>query len=200
VRVRRLAAVAALATAVIVPAGSAVAVASVKSPSPFGVQAPHASGKGKNDKPAKPAKPPKPVKVNFTAEGTVTAVDAAAGTVTVAAKGGTTDVRGSSVTIAVPATTRIVVNGARGALADLAAGFRITVTGSRAGTDYTAGKIEARGKRVKPNPSTSPTPAPTGSATPAPTPSDSTAPAPTPTDSATPAPAVTPTPTDTPTA
>jgi hypothetical protein len=100
-------------------------------------------------------------KSSFTATGTITAVDQAAGTVTVAAKGGTKDVRGKTVTVSVGATTRIRVGGAGKALADLAAGYRVTVVGVRRDSTYTAGRIEAT-KAVKHSP------APSGDATPEP--------------------------------
>jgi hypothetical protein len=104
----------------------------------------------------------KPAKVVFAATGTITAVDTAAGTVTVAARHGSKDVRGKTLTVAVGSTTRIWVGGARKALADLAAGYRITVVGVRQDTTYTATGIEAR-EVAKKTPSDDATPVPSSS-------------------------------------
>jgi hypothetical protein len=91
-------------------------------------------------------------------------------------------VKGTTITITVPSTTRILLKGVRKTLADLAVGYRITVTGTRTGSIYTAARVEATKNRAKPAPSAS-TPAPSDSASPAPThsatpdPSPSTSPA-----------------------
>ena len=140
---RRTALAAALAAAVTVPAVSIATAAYAKEGHPASQ---HAG---------------KPVKVAFTAIGTITAVDTAAGTVTVAAKGGTKDVRGKTVSVAVGGTTRIRVGGGGKALADLVAGYRVTVVGVRRQTTYTASRIEAT--KVAKHP-----PAPSGDATPEP--------------------------------
>jgi hypothetical protein len=112
----------------------------------------------------------------FAANGSVAAVSAADASVTVAVKSGTKDVKGQSITIGVASTTRIVVNGARKTLSDLAAGYRITVTGTHTGSLYTAAKIEANGVRTQPTPSTSPTTGPTPSGDPSATESPATPP------------------------
>jgi hypothetical protein len=140
-----------------------VAVAANKSPAVS-----HPSGKSsKSDKSTK-----KPKVVKFTASGRVTAVDATAGTVTIKVKGGTKDVKRTTVTVTVPATARIVVNGAGRTLADVAAGFGVTVTGTHAGDMLTATRIEARGKKPVTKPSASPTPSPTPSDDVTPEPTD----------------------------
>ena len=137
-RLRTAALALVLSTAAVVPlAGTASAAAPAHRPA--AVQ----KAPAKPAKPEKPAKPVKQVKVAFTASGTTTAVDPAAGTVTVSAKGGTKDVRGRTVTVTVADTARIVRDDAPATLADLAAGDRITVTGTRAGTVYTALKVQA---------------------------------------------------------
>jgi hypothetical protein len=183
VRIRRIAVAALLATAVVVPSASGVAVAKGK-PSAVSPSTGKSDKHGKNDKSGKAAKP-----VKFVASGTVTAVDAGAGTVTVKVKGGTKDVRRTTVTVTVPSTARIVVNGAGKTLADIAVGYGITVTGTHAGDVLTAVRIEARGRKgaVKPSPAPSAGPTPTTSPEPpddvTPTPADS----PTPTDSSSPA-------------
>lgn len=142
---RRTALALALATAVTVPAVSITTAAYAKDGGP----GTHTS---------------KPAKVAFTATGTITAVDTTAGTLTVAVKGGTKDVRGKTVTVAVGATTRIRVGGARKTLADLAAGYRVTVVGARQDTAYTAGLVEASAPaKHKPTPSDDTTPEPSGS-------------------------------------
>ncbi|BEL02236.1 hypothetical protein Q0Z83_004270 [Actinoplanes sichuanensis] len=179
-RMRRSAAAVALAVAVVVPTAVTGVAAYAKSPSPA------ASSVVTDKKP----KPDNKKKTPFQASGTVTGVDAAAGTVTVAARSGTKDVRGKTVTMTVAADARIVLNGKKVKLAALAAGLKVSVTGTRTDTAYLAGKIQAAGK-VKPAPSPStPTTPPTAS----PSPSDSVSPAPTessspaPTESSSPAP------------
>ena len=165
-RIRRTTAALALVAAVIVPAASTATAAYAKHGSSHS-QAPH-----------------KPAKVAFTATGTITAVDTAAGTVTVAAKGGTKDVRGKTVTMTVGAGSRVSLNGKRKSLSALAAGYRITVLGVRQAATYNALRIEATAPKArKPKPAAS-TPPPSEVATP--TPSDDATPAPS--DDATPAP------------
>ncbi|MFC7530650.1 hypothetical protein [Actinoplanes sp. GCM10030250] len=110
----------------------------------------------------------KKVKVAFSASGTVTAADAAKGTITMTVKGGAKDVRGRTVTISVPSSARIVLNGRKVQVGALAAGHKITVTGTRIDSVYTAAKIQASGKAVKPAPTK---PAPSPSATPTASPS-----------------------------
>jgi hypothetical protein len=146
VHMRRTALALALATAVTVPSVSITTAAFAR------------------DRPAGTHPVSKPAKVAFTAAGTITAVDTAAGTVTVAAKGGTKDVRGKTVTVAVGSTTRIRVGGARKTLADLAVGYRVAVVGVRQDTTYTAGLIEASAAaKHTPTPSDDTTPEPSGS-------------------------------------
>jgi hypothetical protein len=146
VRIRRASAALALAAAVIVPTATTATAAYAKH--------------GSSDAPAAH----QPAKVAFTATGTITAVDTAAGTVTVAAKGGTRDVRGKTVTIAVTATTRIRLNSKNKSLAALAAGDKISAVGFDRSAVYTATKIEATIVPVKhsPTPAVS-TPAPSAS-------------------------------------
>jgi hypothetical protein len=115
-----------------------------------------------------PTKPAKPAKVAFAANGSVTAVISSDATITVAVKSGTKDVKGQTISISVPTTSRIVVNGARKNIADLGVGYRITVTGTHVGSLYTAARVEAVGVRAQPTPSASVTasPGPTSSADP----------------------------------
>ncbi|GIF14321.1 hypothetical protein [Actinoplanes teichomyceticus] len=115
--------------------------------------------------------PVKKVKVAFAASGRVTAVGATS--VTVAVKGGTKDVKGRTVTIGVPASVRVLLNGKRVAVTALAAGHQVSITGTRVDAVYTAAKVQATGKVVKP------TPVPSTSTSPAPVPSSPTSPAPT---------------------
>ncbi|MCY1143542.1 hypothetical protein OWR29_36550 [Actinoplanes sp. Pm04-4] len=155
---------------------SAVALVAAVAVSAVPVTAGAAFAKPAASKPAqsKPGKPAKPAKVSFAATGSVTAVDLGSSTVTVAVKSGTKDVKGRTVSISVPASARIVVNGGGRTLGAVSAGFRITVTGSHVGSLYTAAKIQAHGVRA------TPAPAPSPSVTPAPAPSTG------PDDSATP--------------
>src|SRR4051812_29306907 len=102
-RLRRTAVAALLAAGLAVPAFATAAVAAAQ---PGGA---HPTATAQKSGP-KPAKTRKPVRTPFAASGRVTAVDAAAGTLTVLAKGGTKDVRKRTVTVTVPGTARIVVN------------------------------------------------------------------------------------------
>jgi Cu/Ag efflux protein CusF len=149
VRIRRTTAALALVAAVIVPAASTTTAAYAKNDS---------SGS---------AHPGKPAKTAFTATGTITAVDTAAGTLTVAAKGGTKDVRGTTVTITVGANARIRLNSRRASLSALVAGDKVAVLGTRQSTSYTALQIEAATVKH------SPKPAPSASASPSPSDDDS---------------------------
>jgi hypothetical protein len=153
---RRTVVAVALVAAATIPAVSVTAAQAVAKPAASKPAKPEAS---------KPAKPAKPAKVTFAANGSVTAVSADAATITVAVKSGTKDVKGRTVIISVPSTTRIVVNGAGRALSALAAGYRITVTGTHVGSAYTAAKIEAHGVRTQPTPTASPTAAPSPTVT-----------------------------------
>ncbi|MCU7726992.1 hypothetical protein ODJ79_24965 [Actinoplanes sp. KI2] len=186
-RIRRIAVSALLVAAVVVPLGSGAAMAESKS------HAAPSQGHHSEHKPKKTKKPPKAVK--FIAAGTVTAVDATAGTVTVKVKGGTKNVRRSTVTITVPSTARIVVNGAGKTLADIGVGYGITVTGTASDEGFTAARIEARGKKsgVKPTPTPTASPTPTDEPTDEPTDDPTDGPTDDPTDGPTDDPTATPT-------
>lgn len=146
-RIRRAAVAVAVLGAVTVPAAATGVVAFAHSSS-AAASTVVASGSQGPKKPSKTAK--------FTASGLVTAVDVSGATVTVAAKGGTKGVRGRTVTVAVPSAARITLNHKRVDLSALAAGQRITVTGTRAADVLTAARIQAKGKSVgKPSPSPS---------------------------------------------
>ncbi|MEU8609949.1 hypothetical protein AB0C29_18360 [Actinoplanes sp. NPDC048791] len=157
-RLRRTAVAALLAAGIVVPAvGTAATAFAQPGGKPVSAQKAH----------PKPNKTKKPVRTPFAASGKVTAVDAAAGTVTLLASGGTKDVRRQTVTVTVPGSLRVVVNGKRTTLKTVAVGARITVNGTRVGTAYTATKVsvtQKKGAVVKP------TPTPTVSPTPQPTP------------------------------
>lgn len=152
-RLRRTAVAALLAAGIVVPAVSTAAVA-------FAHPATTAT--------AQKAKAPKPVKtrkpVQFAASGKVTAVDAAAGTVTVQAKGGTKDVRKRTVTVTVAGNARIKINDKVGTLAAVKPGAKITVTGTRSGDVYTATRVQVSQRTapvVTPSPAPAVTPDPT---------------------------------------
>jgi hypothetical protein len=161
VRVRRIAAAAALATAIVVPSAATVAFASSGNGGVTAAHRPEASKSGEkgNKKKSK-----------FAATGTVTAVSVADRTVTIKVRGGTKGLRGTTVTVTVASNARIRVNGKSATVAGLATGYGITVTGTRSGSDYLAARVEARGKRVGPSPSSS------ASASPSPTESPSESP------------------------
>ncbi|MBW6439684.1 hypothetical protein KZ829_38745 [Actinoplanes hulinensis] len=170
-RMRRTAAAVAMVAAVTLPAAGVGGVAYAQSSSATASAAKKpAAAKPTKAKPTK-AKPTKaPRKVAFQASGTITAVDVSAGTITVAARSGTKDVRGKTVTMTVPAGARIILNGKKITVAGLGAGQKVSVTGTRAGTAYTVTKIQATGKKVKPTPApSSPSATPTTSPTTPPT-------------------------------
>jgi len=77
----------------------------------------------------------------FTVVGTLSAVDTTAGTVTVAVRSGTRDLRGQSVTATVATTARILVADVPVTLADLSVGSTVTVSGTRAGGVLTATRV-----------------------------------------------------------
>ncbi|BFU43105.1 DUF5666 domain-containing protein [Krasilnikovia sp. MM14-A1004] len=100
----------------------------------------------------KPAKPKK-----FEGRGKISAIDADAGTLTVVVKGGTKNVRNSTVTVSVPSTARIKRNGKKVPFASLAVGDRIEMKGTRDGDVFTASRVQAHGPRkAKPAPSPEP--------------------------------------------
>ncbi|GGN42301.1 hypothetical protein FHR83_007256 [Actinoplanes campanulatus] len=165
-RMRRTAAAVAMVAAVTLPAAGigGVAYAQGSSATASAAKKPAAVKPTK----AKPTKAPR--KVAFQASGTITAVDASAGTITVAARSGTKDVRRKTVTMTVPAGARIILNGKKITVAGLGAGQKVSVTGTRAGTAYTVSKIQATGKKAKPTPApSSPSATPTTSPTVEPT-------------------------------
>lgn len=83
----------------------------------------------------------KPAK--FTATGTVTAVDTTAGTVTVADQGGSRDLHGTSVTVVVPDTAKVVRHGPA-TLSDVQVGDHLAANGVRSdGPTFTAEHVSA---------------------------------------------------------
>jgi hypothetical protein len=132
-RVSRLVVAAVIAISATVPA-VAVTTAAVAAPSAVAGQA--------KSKP-KPVRAVKAKPVPFTAVGTVTAIDLDTRSVQVAVTGGTRDVRGSEVTLTVAPTSRVRVDDAAGALADVQVGAAVTITGRRAATNYTVLKVNA---------------------------------------------------------
>jgi hypothetical protein len=123
----------------------------------------HTGDKGtKPSKPSKPTKPTRPVKrVSFSYNGTLTAVDVAAGTVTVMVRGGGHQaLRGKKITLAVPATAVVRRNAVAATPADLVAGDRIQVKGDRVGSAHTVRRVSATSAAVTtpaPTPSVEPT-------------------------------------------
>lgn len=123
--------------------------------------------------------------VRFTAVGVVTAVDGAAGTLTVHVVAAHKGQRGADITVSVVEATKIVRGRAHATLAKIEVGDRVTVVGFRSDKGCVASHITAVPRRA-----TSPSPAPSSSDSPAP--SSSGSPQPAPTDS-TPAPVTSPT-------
>jgi hypothetical protein len=165
-----------VALAVAVPAAPALAAGLSHGPT-TGTAKHSALKAAKPAKPVKPVKPVKPIKrVSFSYNGTLTAVDAAAGTVTIKVPGGGQKaLRSANLTLAVPASADVRRNGAVTTLGELVAGDRLQVKGDRVGTVHTVRRVSAKASAVAPAPA--PTPSPEPSETPEPSPS----PTPTPT-------------------
>jgi hypothetical protein len=103
-----------------------------------------------------------PVVKHFTAVGTVVSVDAAAGTVTLADKGGSKDLHKTTVTVLTNAKTKIVRAGAKATLVSIVAGDHVTAVGTRTTAGLLAAHVNVAA--AKPAPTTTPTPTPTASA------------------------------------
>ena len=73
----------------------------------------------------------KPAPARFTAVGVVTAVDTTAGTVTLADNGGSRDLHGKSVTVAVSSTTKVTRDDAPATLAQVQPGDHVAANGTR---------------------------------------------------------------------
>jgi hypothetical protein len=150
-RLRRIAAAVAIATAIIVPATSTAALAAIKLPvSPVVVTKPAPKTTSPTvvsaaAKIPRAAKIPKASTDTFTATGTVTSVNAGSGTVTLKVKGGTSSMLGRTVTVKVPSSVKPAVNGKTATLAKVARGYAITVNGTVSGSTFTATKVVATG-------------------------------------------------------
>jgi hypothetical protein len=134
-RIRHLAITAftVVAAAVLPAAGAAQAVAA---PAP----AVTAAGPTTSLPPTRPAKPG----MAFTTTGTVTAVNAAARTVTLVTAGGFTAMAGATVTMTVATDAKILVGKVRVSLAQVRVGHRVTISGVRKGKIFIATSINAR--------------------------------------------------------
>jgi hypothetical protein len=147
-RLRRIAAAVAIATAVLVPVTSTAALAAVKLPVVSVVTGPAAKPPTVTTSGAKiprAAKIPKASTDTFAVTGTVAAVSAGGGTVTLKVKGGSGSMLGRTVTVKVPTGVKPVVNGKTTTLAKISGGYSITVNGTAAGMTYTATKVVATG-------------------------------------------------------
>ena len=104
------------------------------------------------DKPTEVAKVAK-IKKNankFVNAGTVTAVNAAAGTITFTVQGGRDKaLRGKPLTVLVTATTKIHRGEAVATLASVLVGDHVNVKGTKAGTVYTATRVAASAAEVE---------------------------------------------------
>lgn len=181
-RLRRTAVAALLAAGIVVPAVSTAAVA-------FAQPATTATAQKAPKAPKAPKVTKKPVRTPFAASGKVTAVDAAAGTVTVQAKGGTKDVHKRTVTVTVASNAKIKINDKVGTLAAVQPGAKITVTGTRSTGVYTATRVQVSQRTapvVTPSPTPTTEPGPTPTVSPAPTTEPSLDPEPSPDTSTTP--------------
>jgi hypothetical protein len=158
---KRRAAVLALALSVTIPAATAAtAAAKAQSHGAAVSAAAHAKNKGKAHKP-----PLKPVRKAVVYAGTLTAVDSGASTLTLAVTGGNDkSVRGTSLTITVPTSARVLCDDHAATLADLTVGDSVNVKAARTGTVTIVVRVSAQSTE----PDTDPTPEPTSTPTPEP--------------------------------
>jgi hypothetical protein len=169
-----------VALAVAVPATPALA-AGLSQGATMGTAKHSATKPTKPGKPAKPVKPVKPIKrVSFSYNGTLTAVDADAGTVTIKILGGGHKaLRATKLTLTVPASAAVRRNDAAATLGELVVGDKLQVKGDRVGTVHTVRRVSAKASVVAPTPA--PTPSPEPSPEPSETPEPIESPTPTPT-------------------
>ena len=158
-RTTRTSVVAALVLGLALPsAGAAVAAERTAAPGAASV----AAGKG-GDRPA-----PRQRTVRFTAGGTVTAVDAAAGTVTFTVKGGRVKaLRGKPLTVVVAEGARITRDGEVVQLDAVLAGDRVSVSGVQEGETRTVKRVSASAAEDRSGDAPAPAPAPTAAPAPA---------------------------------
>jgi hypothetical protein len=95
-----------------------------------------------------------PVAKHFTAVGTVVSVDVAAGTVTLADKGGSKDLHKTTVTVLTAAKTKIVRAGAEATLTKIVAGDHVTAVGTRTTAGLLASHVNVAA--AKPAPTSTP--------------------------------------------
>jgi hypothetical protein len=103
-----------------------------------------------------------PAAKHFTAVGTVVSVDVAAGTVTLADKGGSKDLHKTTVTVLTDTKTKIVRAAAKATLASVVAGDHVTAVGTRTTAGLLASHVNVAA--AKPAPTTTATPEPSESA------------------------------------
>ncbi|MDX6229597.1 MAG: hypothetical protein QOI76_2987 [Frankiales bacterium] len=102
-----------------------------------------------------PAKAHHPVAKHFTAVGTVLSVDVAAGTVTLADKGGSKDLHKTTVKVLTTAKTKIVRLGVEATLANIVAGDHITAVGTRTTAGLLASHVNVAAAKPAPTPTPS---------------------------------------------
>ena len=164
-RTSRTTVVAALVLGLVLPTASAA----VATAAPQG-RAVAAAG----EKSGKLSKKPRKVVVPLSAGGTVTAVDAAAGTLTLTVKGGRDKaLRDAPLTVTLAKGAKVTRAGAVVELSAVQVGDRVHVMGTRTGTGYSVVRVSAAASddaqpQPEPTPVPQPTPTPTQSATPAP--------------------------------
>lgn len=141
---------AAVITAIVLGLAAPAAVAANASePTKGATKAAEAKAAHKPEHPAKPAKAKAKAKAKhehnlFVNAGTVTAVDATAGTLTFTVRGGRDKaLRGKPLTVTVTATTKIRRNDADAKLAAVVVGDHVNVKGTKKAGVYTATRIAA---------------------------------------------------------
>ncbi|PPK95926.1 uncharacterized protein DUF4330 [Kineococcus xinjiangensis] len=156
--------VAALVLGLTLPAGGAAIAAG---PDKGRTAAVAAAGETKK----KPAKKARKAVVSLRAGGTVTAVDAAAGTLTFTVKGGRNKaLRDKPLTVTVAKDAKITRDDAVVELSAVLVGDRVQVKGVKVDATYTVARVAASAAESAPAPAPEPTPTPTPTPEPTPTP------------------------------
>jgi hypothetical protein len=140
-RIRHLVAAFAAAAVVLPASGTAQAAAAPATAAASPTAAITAAGPTTSIPPTRPAKPGLPT---FAVTGTLTAVNAAARTLTLVTAGGLAGMAGATVTVRVAADARIMVGKVRASLAQVRVGHRVTISGVRQGKVFTATSVNAR--------------------------------------------------------
>jgi hypothetical protein len=138
-----------VATAASASSGSHAVVASHGNDDPAGSESgdDNSGKKGAGENKGKHKQKGKKAHAKFNLGGRLTAVDAAAGTVTFRVHGGKFKaLRGTDLTVTLADGARVRRNGSAATLADLVAGDHVRAKGVRAGDEWTAARVHAESR------------------------------------------------------